>query len=160
MFPSLQQVTKRSVLLKLSQAAVVQYLMAHLVSETLTSHCSDSGFNPEDFMKDSGWSRITSKFLWFSPANHHATTAPDSPITALRCAIALTSQHIITSSDFKLGTSCLTQHLIGYRISKLFITQHTKLQSIRGSSSLKAPSARPHQHLMPKSTTSISLINY
>jgi hypothetical protein len=43
------------------------------------------------------WSRYVSQFVRLSPANHHSTTAPYSSITTLlRCAIALTRQHIIT----------------------------------------------------------------
>jgi hypothetical protein len=36
-----------------------------------------------------------------------------------RCGIALSRQHMITSSVFKLGASSPTQHLAGYRASKI-----------------------------------------
>jgi hypothetical protein len=47
-------------------------------------------FNPGDFQWDSWWMkwywrRFFSKFLWFSPVNHHSTTAPYSSITAHWC---------------------------------------------------------------------------
>jgi hypothetical protein len=60
--------------------------------------------------------------VWFSPANHQSTIAPYSNITAsLSRAIALTTQHIITSSVFKSVILSLTRHLAGHKVRKLVI---------------------------------------
>jgi hypothetical protein len=57
--------------------------------------------------------------LSVSPANHRSTIIPYSSITApLRRAIALTRQHLITTSVFKLGASFLTVHLADFTVKK------------------------------------------
>jgi hypothetical protein len=63
------------------------------------------GSNSDDF-----------KWHWFSPANHHSTIAPYSSILPPppSCATAMTRQHSITSSVFKLAASSLLQHLAGH----------------------------------------------
>jgi hypothetical protein len=46
------------------------------------------------------------ELLLFFPGNHHSTVTPYSSVsTLMRCAIALTRQHIITSSVFQFEVS-------------------------------------------------------
>lgn len=88
---------------------------------TLLSDSGASGSIPGNFMWDSWWmkqhcSRIFSKFLWFYPANHQRNICPlichclhvvyDSPNQ---------SEHYLLS---RFHASSLTQHLVGYRVSK------------------------------------------
>jgi hypothetical protein len=59
--------------------------------------------------------QVCSKFLQLSSANHHSMLIYHR---LLRCVKALTRQHIITSSVFKLRTGSLTQHLASYGVRK------------------------------------------
>jgi hypothetical protein len=60
------------------------------------------------------------KFLHSYPDNHDSTIALYLSNTANLGAIALIRQHIIISSDFKLGASCLTRHMAVYRVREGF----------------------------------------
>jgi hypothetical protein len=65
------------------------------------------------------WSRFLSVFILFSPANHHSTIAVYSCTTPPpRCAIAVTTQHSITTLVFKLWASSLTRRLARYGVRK------------------------------------------